>query len=110
VGNESAIIAQVTVRRDMWEREVDETGMGRGVEPTNEEIVISMIYMTRLVLGSAQHNYRAKRIGESPRETEAVRVGHPITTGYPLAKLSSRSVDCRVVPIVVPSAWKKSRA
>jgi hypothetical protein len=95
VGNESAIIPQVTV----WEREVDKTGMGRGAESTNEEIVISMIYMTRLVLGSAQNNYRPKRISESLRETDAVRVGHPITTGYPLGNLSSRTVDCRVVPI-----------
>jgi hypothetical protein len=85
---------------------VDEKGMGRDVESMDEEIVIGMIYMARLILGSAQNNYRAKRIGESPRETDADRVGHLIRTGCPLANPSSRTVDCRVVPIVMPSAWR----
>jgi hypothetical protein len=39
------------------------------------------------------------------RETDADRVGRPITAGCPLANISSRTVDCRVVPIVVSSAW-----
>jgi hypothetical protein len=76
-------------------------GMGRGVESTDEGIAISMIYMTRLVLGSAQTNYQAKRISESLQEIDSVRVGRRITTGCPLASLSSRTIDCRVVPIVV---------
>jgi hypothetical protein len=81
------------------EREVNETGMGRarGVYGQGDCNYHDLHDSTGP--GGAQNNYRAKRISESPRETDAVHVGRPITTGCPLAGLSSRTVDYRVVPI-----------
>jgi hypothetical protein len=82
VGNESAIIAQVTMGRNAWKKGSGRNGNGerRGV------------YGRR---NCNQHDlYDATGSGECP-----------ITTGCPLANLSSRTIDCCVVPIVVASTW-----
>jgi hypothetical protein len=81
--------------------------MGSDLGTTDEANMVSLIYATRRVLGSVRDSYRTKRLW---REAARNRRGCPVTTGGLLAGLSARTVDCRVVPIVVPSAWKKSRA